>query len=209
MILNSDKKYILFLFLGLSLLSIGQEEKTNRWKKYHYDVLGEVWIGYLNPQFYGDNFLAKAFDVGEGVVLGINGLPDHKWYAGVQFSSFRGNVSNTSRVGFFDSSRIQQIYVTGGYSFSKKESRFSMKGGVGFGYVDLRNERNFERFRDNGFTVMGGLTFSYRLNTFFGLYALLQHQWYFLDIDVPPEERSFFRTVTLFAPSVGIKFSFL
>ncbi len=208
--LNFRKKYCLLLCLGLILNLFAQDEEEDKgWKKYHYDVLGEAWVGYLSPQFYGDNFLSEAFDTGDGIIFGINVLPSDKWYAGAQFSSFRGDVTNTSLVGVFDATRIQQFYITGGHSFLKQESRLSLKGGIGAGYVGLRNERGFERFRDEGFGIMADLVVSYRLTTFLGIYASLQHQWLFMDIDVPADLRSFFRNVTLFAPSIGIKFSML
>ncbi|MEO0900682.1 MAG: hypothetical protein AAFY00_01240, partial [Bacteroidota bacterium] len=147
------------------------EEDDPSWKKYHYDVLGEAWIGVYVPEFYGDNFLSRAYDIGEGFVLGVNVLPKDKWYVGVQYSTFRGSVIDTELVGVLDASRIHQFNVTGGYSLLRKESRLSLKTGIGIGYVSLRNEKNFRRFTDDGFALLGETTVSYRFTKTIGAYA--------------------------------------
>ena len=191
---------ISMLFLPLSLL-FGQEEQ----KELQWDILGELSIAYGIPSSYGNNFLAEGYDLRNATNITANVLELPKWLIGGQWSFFKGDVVDISKVGGIDNSRITHLYVTGSYSILEHKKRITLRTGLGIGYALYRHEKDAAKFRDDGFSILAKIDLGYRISNSFGVFLKLDHYMDLLSIDAAPEiENSLKRTQTL-VPFVGIR----
>ena len=203
---NFDRLLLCF-FLSLRMQVFTQEivpfESTNKNEK----VSLELKFGYLVANALGDNFLAKAYDINNGVVLDARFNVNENWYFGAQMTRVDSKIIDIVRVGNFDSAVRTHLSLVGGYSIVSNEN-FDLKTGVGFGPVWFRNTAEEIKFNDSGITILGNAALTYRISSFFGIYINLQHNWDFLVIQTAPELKKFFNRTSLFNPSVGIQFYF-
>lgn len=189
------------LFLPLSLL-LGQEEQ----KELEWDVLGELSIAYGVPSSYGkNNFLAEGYDLRNATNIEANVLESPRWLIGGQWSFFKGDVVDISKVGGIDKSRVTHLYIAGSYSLLESKKRMTLRTGLGIGYALYRHEKDTAKFRDDGFSILAKIDLGYRISNSFGVFLKLDHYLDFLSIDTAPEiENSLKRTQT-FVPFLGIR----
>lgn len=173
---------------------------------YYYDVLGKIRSGLFFPSAYGNNFLAKNYDLRTGVHFEASVKIDKIRDLGIQFQGMQGIVTDTENLGQIDSSTITNGFLVLGHSLLGRKKDLELIANVGVGYMNLRNRVDFRRFNDSGAALMAGMELSYRFTTAFGCYVAFQNQWGFLGIDAADASRQFLRNTQVFTPLIGIKF---
>lgn len=127
-------------------------------------------------------------------------------FIGLQGSIFKASIQDINSVGVFDSSTISHHYLTGGYSFTKRESKIGFDTGMGLGYGYYANRKQSSRFKDDGFSFMINLNINYRAFKVVGFHAGIQFTKDLLAIDTAPEFEEFFKNASLLSLSAGVQF---
>lgn len=165
----------------------------------------------LKPAFFvpialGDNFLNTAYDLNSGFMGEARVFFPGNTFIGLQGSIFKANIQDINLVGVFDSSTISHHYLTGGYSFIKRESKIGFDAGMGLGYGYCANRKQSSRFKDDGFSFMINLNINYRAFKVVGFHAGIQFAKDLLAIDTAPEFEEFFKNANLLSLSAGVQF---
>jgi hypothetical protein len=203
-------KRCLILFFLNSGLTVFCQEDQKEWPAYYFDVLGNLKIGMLLPNSDGDNFLSDGYETNFGLHLEGKVFVHRKIALGLQYQFYKGNVTDQSLVGAFDSSIIAHGLLFGIYNFFNSKSRFALETGLGSGFIRLRNKKKgFPRFTDSGFSIAVMAEVSYRFNKSIGAYIQFQNNWSFLSIEASKEIRNDFNSTRIFSPSFGLKFYIL
>ncbi len=190
-------KLIVFLIYGNNLFAQSSEGELDS------AVLGEIGIAYALPQTYGANFLDKGYQVKNGYNIGILLRISPKLLVGAQHSSFDTKIIDPATIGQIDATKIAHLHVIGGYIIPLKQSKISLKTGLGIGYAWYTHKQMRTKFKDDAFSMDANVSFNYRINNFVGLYFKIDNYLDFMNIDTAPEQIGLFRKAQLLIPSIG------
>jgi len=199
----------MLLLVLMGHLGHAQDMEQMERPPWYHEVLATAKIGFLAPTAHGSNFLADGYDTWNGIHLDAKAYFKEKTGIGVQLQYFKGRVVDQELVGAIDASRINHSLVYVSYNPFSRESDWLFEVNAGLGWIDIRNEKGEQRFNDSGFALMAGVELSYRLDTWIGIYVMVQNNWGFLHIDTAKEIEDDFNTIQTFSPSIGFKFYIL
>jgi len=199
------KRVIIFFILCLTHSFLFAQEVK---KELESEVTGELGVAYGQPFSFGHNFLAEGYDIGNGFNLDAKILVSSKWLIGTQWSHYKGDVVNISKVGGIDNTSVSHLLATGNYSLLEKNKSMSIRAGLGTGYVLYRHSQSTTKFKDDGFSIVANFDIAYKLSNSFGIYLKIDHYWDFLSVYTAPELENFFRRTQTLSPFIGIRLYF-
>ncbi|MEN1784443.1 MAG: hypothetical protein AAGF77_04810 [Bacteroidota bacterium] len=185
------------------------QDIENKYPEYYYDVLGNFSIGFLVPEAIGTNFIAEGYELWNGVQLEGRVYVNDKVAVGAQFQAFKGRVVDPTVVGALDATGFTHGFVFGSYNPFTRDNNMLLELALGAGYMNYRNEKEFQRFYDTGFSLMANATLSYRFTKWLGVYGAIQHLWDFSKIATANSLRNSYNSVSIITPSLGLRFYFL
>lgn len=201
----------LFIALFFSFLSFGQEEATTQVQdstnnpersfRFHFDV--GVVLGFNAS---GDNFVAQAYDINPGIDISTSLI-----YNRVSFhfdiQAYSGDVINQEIAGPIADSRISRISLGLGYNF-EIAPKFNLNPSFNYGEINFTsNLPDSENFRDDGEFISLELKGIYEISQTCSVFASVAYYQDWFDIQTAPSRRDFFRQVSHFNPSIGLRFS--
>ena len=203
MILNFRSVVGFALILTLGVRCLGQEPEEEQKEA----VFMELGGGYVfSPWPVGDNYVAEGYDIHSGYSISYALVFKKHWTVAVQFSKFKGDVSDITVVGAIERSRFRHFYLSGAYSLWPYERKIGLLFGAGLGTASYRHHKDGTRFRDNGFSLIALAKFDYRFTDFLSIYAEVKNHWDFIGIDTAPELEGFFGNTWILVPSIGLQF---
>lgn len=202
-------KYIPVLLL-FSFLSYGQEDvatvKNDSLVKessfrFHFD------IGYLAGfNASGDNFVAQGFDINPGADFAAS-IQYNQVSFHLDVQVYSGTVTDQELVGAITRSSINRTSIGIGYYFDIAPN-ISINPSINYGSITYRSTiPDSADFRDEGNTISLDLKGFYEISHTFSVFASLSYFRDRLDIETAPSQQDFFRNVTHFNPSIGLRFS--
>lgn len=160
----------------------------------------------MMPITFGPNFFNEAYDTSSGFMGEALVFFENRVHIGIQGSFSRAEVTDIALVGDFESTTSSHHYVLGGYSFLPRADRLGLDASFGLGYAKYNNRVEEIRFYDDGFSLLLNTRVTYRFSPIVGVHAGAQFTKDFLNTEVAPELRSFFKNANIVYLSAGLVF---
>ncbi|MBP2830992.1 hypothetical protein J8281_02230 [Aquimarina sp. U1-2] len=174
-----------------------------------------IKIDYLQPIAYGNNFVAKGYDLSSGTSIGLTyeNLLSHL-NLHMDVAVYRGKVVKPEVVGFFETTNFTRFSAGIGYGFTVNR-KLKILSTLNFGYIKLKHTlllrnptRLNEKGRDDGVFLSLELDTTYSVFSWLDVKAGLTNFTDFLQIKVNGQRDSFFSTIHTLAPAIGIRIVF-
>ncbi len=159
-----------------------------------------------HPVALGNNFLGKAHDLRSGFMGEARVFFPGKYYLGIHGNFFKSEVNDIRLAGNYDRTNVWHNYLTVGYSFLPRTSKFGLDLGGGVGYALYANRKGTIDFHDDGFSIMANMNVGYRLNQILGFGIGAQFSKDFLATETAPEVARFFKNANIVYLSAGLVF---
>jgi hypothetical protein len=203
---SNFKKRFVPLALGVlsTFYSFGQGDETFRTKQ--FDVYVQLRPALMVPNTFGTNFFNDAYDTSAGFMGEALVFFKSQVHLGIQGGFSQAEVTDSALVGDFESTTSSHHYILGGYSFLSRTNNLGLEASLGLGYARYANRKENIRFYDDGFSLMMNTRLSYRFSSIVGVHTGAQLTKDFLNTQVAPELRSFFKNANIVYLSVGLVF---
>lgn len=194
---------IVFCMFGI-LHCLGQSDEAVLKKQ--NQVFVQLRPALMVPSTFGANFFNEAYDTSAGFMGEALVFFKSRMHLGIQGSFSRAEVTNSALVGDFQETTSSHHYFLGGYSFLPRADRLGLDASLGLGYAKYNNRVEEIRFYDDGFSLLLNTRVTYRFSSIVGVHAGAQFTKDFLNTEVAPELRSFFKNANIVYLSAGLVF---
>jgi len=219
MCLNIKIVRLLVCFLSYASMLSAQADRELTQQN---NPLIQIRGSYAIPFAFGDNFLAKGFDLKSGFGLDGRIFIKERIYLGISTTRFKGEAKNLPTIGntivqnysalggSIEKSSISRLFAQTGYSFLPRNHTFGLDAGLGLGYTVYTHSEAGETtnlpFKDDGIGFFTGVSVSYNMTKVSAVYIGAQFSKDFLFIKSPPELEQYFKNANMIHISAGIQF---
>ncbi|AXT20533.1 hypothetical protein D7030_05255 [Flavobacteriaceae bacterium AU392] len=164
-------------------------------------------VNYVQPIFYGDNFINATYDLDGGINFGVATTFFYNMRAYLDFSISSGNVERPELIGNIRSSNFNRVSFGLGYPLTIHR-KIDITPSLHTGYIKLRHNLNFtnDKPRDDGLFFGVKVQFNYEIYHRLELNISIINYFDFFRIESASQDQSFFDNAQSIYPSLGLRF---
>ncbi|WP_299675237.1 hypothetical protein [uncultured Dokdonia sp.] len=167
-------------------------------------VEGFIEVAYIQPIFYGNNFISEGYDVKSTINIGLTkGIEFMVLHVDLNIAS--SDVVRPDLVGNVRDANFTRVSAGVGYPLDIN-SRWQFLPSLNIGYLKIGQLFRDEKIRDDGFFINAEVALNYRVFKWGDISLGAQNYFDFISIDAPSEIQSFFNNAQSIYPFLGFRF---